>query len=339
MKSTINVGIVGATGLVGELFLKLMREREFPVGELRLFASERSNGTTITFAGRAITVEVPARGRFRGLDLVFFSSGDDVSREWAPVAVSEGAVAVDNSGAFRMDPAVALVVPEVNSTTLPPAGQPALIANPNCSTIQLVMTLAPLVRDFNVESVHVASYQAVSGAGTLGQTELRDQLKAWVGDQPEPAPSIFPVAIANNCVPQIGGFDDRGFCTEEAKIMRETKKILDRADLRVSAFTVRVPVWNVHSEAAWVRFDREVSRDEVLASLGTQSGLRVDAGPAYATARDRDGSDPVAVGRVHRDQDDPRTWLMWIVADNLRKGAALNGIQIAEKIFGLRAAP
>jgi aspartate-semialdehyde dehydrogenase len=330
----INVGIVGATGLVGEVFLKLMAERKFPVGELRLFASERSKGTEIEYAGRRVTVEVPARGRFKGLDLVFFSSGDDISKEWAPVARDEGAVAVDNSGAFRMDPDIALVVPEVNADALPARGTPAIIANPNCSTIQLVLALAPLVRDFNVESVHVATYQAVSGAGTVGQDELRDQLRAWVGDQPAPAPSAFPVPIANNCVPQIGGFDTAGFCTEESKIRRETKKILGRDELRVSAFTVRVPAWNVHSEAVWVRFDEIRSREEILRSLRGQPGLHVDEGPGYPTARACDGTDPVAIGRVHRDLDDPRTFLMWIVADNLRKGAALNGIQIAERIFG-----
>ena len=331
--ATINVGIVGATGVVGETFRRLMTERKFPVGELRLFASERSKGSRVDFDGRAIEVEVPARGRFRGLDLVFFSSGDDVSKEWAPVAVEEGAVAVDNSGAFRMDQGVALVVPEVNASALPKRGVPALIANPNCSTIQLVLALAPLVRDFAVESVHVATYQAVSGAGAAGQDELRAQVAAWAADRPAPAPEVFPVPIANNCVPQIGGFDATGFCTEEVKIRRETKKILARPDLRVSAFTVRVPAWNVHSEAVWVRFDRELTREQILRSLGAQPGLKIDAGPNYPTALTVDGTDPVAIGRVHQDIDDPRTWLMWIVGDNLRKGAALNGIQIAERLF------
>ena len=333
MSPALNVGIVGATGVVGELFLNLLVERKFPVADLRLFASERSVGATRTFGGREIPIEVPAPGRFRGLDLVFFSSGDDVSREWAPVAVAEGAFAIDNSGAFRMDPGTPLVVPEVNAHALPAQNRPAVIANPNCSTIQLVLALAPLVRDFGVASVHVATYQAVSGAGKAGQDELRAQLGAWVNDTAPLAPQTFPVAIANNCVPQIGGFDDDGFCTEEAKIRRETRKILGRADLPVSAFTVRVPAWNVHSEAAWVRFDREVSRAEVIASLRSQPGVRVDEGPGYPTALGCDGEDAIAVGRVHRDLDDPRTYLMWIVGDNLRKGAALNGMQIAESIF------
>ena len=339
MSRTLNVGIVGATGLVGELFLNLMAERNFPVGELRLFASERSQGTTRSFRGRDYVVDVPARGKFRGLDLVFFSSGDDISKEWAPIAVEEGAVAVDNSAAFRQDPEIPLVVPEVNGHRLPKPGVPALIANPNCSTIQLVVVLAPLVRDFGVESVHVATYQAVSGAGKIGQDELRDQLNAFVNAQPAPSPRAFPVAIANNCVPQIGSFDERGFCSEEAKIMRETKKILERGDVRVSAFTVRVPAWNAHSEAAWVRLSRDASPGEVSASLRSQTGLRLQDGPEYPTAATCDGTDPVVVGRLHRDLDDPRTWIMWIVADNLRKGAALNGMQIAERIFDITPAP
>jgi aspartate-semialdehyde dehydrogenase len=339
----LDVGVVGATGLVGEVFLQLLEERRFPVGRLKLFASDRSKGTTRSFRGREVAVETLDADAFKGLDLVFFSSGDDVSREWAPVAVKAGAVAIDNSAAFRLDPSTPLVVPEVNADRLPKAGTPALIANPNCSTIQLVVALKPLLKDFGLESVHVATYQAVSGAGRPGQEELQAQLNAWAGGRKTPPPQTFPHPIALNCIPQIGSFQDTGFCTEEIKIMRESKKILGETDVRISAFTVRVPVWNAHSEVAWVRLKKSgVRREQLLASLRAQAGLVVreeEEGSGFPTAADHSASDPVAVGRVHQDLDDPQTWLMWIVADNLRKGAALNGIQIAERIFDISPTP
>ncbi len=339
----LNIGIVGATGMVGEVFLELLTERNFPVDKLKLFASDRSKGQTRDFkpgAGepvRKITIDVLERGCFEGLDLVFFSSGDDISKEWAPLAVQEGAYAVDNSAAFRMDDSIALVVPEVNGHLLK-KDKPVIVANPNCSTIQLVVALKPLLTDFGLDSVHVASYQAVSGAGKAGQEELLAQTKAWAAGEDSPAPQTFPHAIAMNCVPQIGSFNAQGFCSEEVKIMKETKKILGRTDFRVSAFTVRVPAWNAHSEAVWVRLKKEVDHAQVIASLKKQSGLVVEDDPAksvYPTAVAYDGKDPVAVGRIHQDPEDLQTWMMWVVADNLRKGAALNGIQIAERIFDI----
>lgn len=339
----LNIGIVGATGMVGEVFLSLLTERNFPVNKLKLFASDRSKGQTRDFKPgdggptQKISLDVLERGCFEGLDLVFFSSGDDISKEWAPLAVAEGAYAVDNSAAFRMDSKTDLVVPEVNGHVLK-KGKPAIIANPNCSTIQLVVALRPLLTDFGLESVHVASYQAVSGAGKVGQEELMAQTKAWANNQNPPAPQTFPHTIAMNCVPQIGSFDAQGFCSEEVKIMKETKKILGREDFRVSAFTVRVPAWNAHSEAVWVRLKQTVMREQVLASLKKQSGLVVEDDPAksvYPTATAYNGKDAVGVGRIHQDPEDPQTWMMWVVADNLRKGAALNGIQIAERIFDI----
>lgn len=330
----LNVGIVGATGMVGEVFQELLLERNFPVGELRLFASAASVGLTREFKGKKIPVQVLADGCFKGLDLVFFSSGDDISKDWAPKAVREGAYAVDNSAAFRMDRETDLVVPEVNGHLLK-KGKPAVIANPNCSTIQLVVAMKPLLQDFGLESIQVASYQAVSGAGRDGQQELMTQTKALAEGAGLPAPKTFPHPIAMNAVPQIGSFNDQGFSSEEVKIMKETKKILGREDFRVSAFTVRIPAWNAHSEAVWVRLKKNVTRDQVIASLKSQHGLVVEDGAKYPTAVEYDGKDPVAVGRIHQDPEDPQTWLMWVVADNLRKGAALNGIQIAERIFDL----
>ncbi len=336
MNRKLNVGVVGATGLVGELFLNLLEERKFPLGELRLFASDRSKGQTRTCMGRSFTVETPAAERFSGLDVVFFSSGDDVSREWGPIAVKAGCVVIDNSAAFRMDPDKILAVPEVNGHLLPKKKEPILIANPNCSTIQLVCALKPLHDDFGLESVHVATYQAVSGAGKAAQEELREQMTAWAQNKSEPNPQAFPHPIHMNCIPQIGSFSADGFCSEEIKIIRETKKILGNNTLRVSAFTTRVPVWNTHSEAVWVRLKRPVEKAELIASLRRQHGLIVED-EDYPTPRCYDGRDPVAVGRIHRDLDDPQTWIFWVVGDNLRKGAALNGIQIAERIFDIPA--
>lgn len=336
--NSVNVGIVGATGMVGEVFLQLLEERNFPVGNLKLFASASSKGKTLKFKGKDYTIDVPSEAGFKGLDLVFFSSGDDISKEWAPVAVKAGAVAVDNSAAWRMDDSKLLVVPEVNGGLLPKKGTPALIANPNCSTIQLVVALNPLRKDFGLESVHVATYQAVSGAGRDGQTELAAQTKAWVEGGNPPDPKTFPHPILNNAIPQIGSFQANGFCSEEIKIMRESKKIMNDNSFRISAFTVRIPAWNSHSEAVWVRLKKEVSREEILKSLSKQEGLVIEDEPGksvFPLASKWSEKNPVAVGRIHQDLEDPRTWMLWIVSDNLRKGAALNGIQIAERIFDL----
>jgi len=341
MNRSLNVGIVGATGVVGEVFLQLLQERHFPVGKLKLFASDRSAGQTRKFKHEDIKVETLSEGCFKTLDLVFFSSGDDISKEWAPRAEKEGAVAVDNSAAFRMAADRLLVVPEVNGHLLP-KNQPTIIANPNCSTIQLVVALKPLLRDFGLESVHVATYQAVSGAGRAGQEELGLQLKTWAAGESPSSPQTFPHPIAMNVIPQIGSFQDNGFCTEELKIMRETKKILGDSSFRVSAFTARVPAWNAHSEAVWVRLKTRVTRDQVLQSLHKQEGLVVEDNPKdsiYPLALSWSEKDPVAIGRIHQDLEDPQTWLFWVVSDNLRKGAALNGIQIAERIFDLIPTP
>lgn len=337
---SINVGVVGATGMVGEVFLELLEERNFPVGQLRLFASDRSQGQALQFCGKSIELEVLQPGCFEGLHLVFFSSGDDISKEWAPQAVASGAFAVDNSAAFRLQTEVPLIVPEVNGHLLPPSNQPQLIANPNCSTIQLVVALQPLAKSFGLKSVHVATYQSVSGAGKAARDELLEQLKGFLnGDEQLPMQN-FPHPIAFNCLPHIGSFNETGFCSEEVKIIKETKKILDQKDLRVSAFTVRIPAMNAHSEAAWVQLAKPCTRAEVLQSLGHSSGIQIMdnlAQPShYPHALMASGTNPVYIGRIHQDLDNPDTWIMWIVSDNLRKGAALNGIQIAERIFDIQ---
>lgn len=348
----INVGVVGATGVVGETFLNLLEEREFPVGELRLFASEASAGQKRTYNDQDIAIRTLSEGAFDGLHLVFFSSGDEISREWAPKAVAAGAFAVDNSGAFRMNAEIKLVVPEVNGDLLPkvaPDGRDTaraeIIANPNCSTIQLVVALAPLQKAFGLTAVRVASYQSVSGAGRAGLEELFEHTKLALEGEVMEASNVFPKSIAFDCVPQIGSIGEDGYCSEETKIMDETRKILRAATLSVSAFTVRVPTLNSHAEAVWATLERNAaSVADVEAAIDSGEGVEVMRGdrapssgrPGYPTQAMASGCDPVYVGRVHRDRANANTWHLWIVADNLRKGAALNGIQIAERIFDLK---
>lgn len=326
----LKVGVVGATGMVGKSFMETLEQRKFPISELRPFASEASLGKPVSLQGKTWACQILKSGCFAGLDLVFFSSGDDISKEWAPQAVAAGAYAVDNSNAFRMDQGVLLIVPEVNGDLLREASDPQVIANPNCTTMQLVVALKPLQDQFGIEAVRVASYQAVSGAGQPGFDELMDQVKGFEKD-PNPVPKTFGHPILFNCIPEIGSFNDQGYTSEEFKVMNETKKILRAPEMKVSAFTVRVPVLNAHAEAVWVTLKKEQSRDQVIQALQSGQGLMVDADPRkYPTQRQVSGQDPVYVGRIHQDLTDPKTWMMWIVSDNIRKGAALNGVQIAE---------
>lgn len=336
----MNVGVVGATGMVGEVFMDILGKRNFPVNILRPFASEKSEGLKVKACGRDWPVESLKPGCFTGLDLVFFSSGDEISKEWAPRAVQSGAFAIDNSAAFRMNPDYPLVVPEVNASVLPNRKNPTIIANPNCSTIQLVVALQAL-RKFGLKEVRVATYQSVSGAGKLGPEELLLQTKEHLEHGAiQTPPKTFAHNIAFNCLPHIGSFNDDGYCSEEIKIINETKKILNLPQLRVSAFTVRVPSLNSHSEAAWVTLAHKISKDEICSALKNGAGIKFvphNSPQDYPTAQTASGQNPVFVGRVHQDLSDPHTWLMWIVADNILKGAALNGIQIAEQIFDITA--
>lgn len=335
-KNNLKIGVVGATGMVGQAFMNILEERQFPVAELRPFASENSLGKKISLQGKQWPIQVLKSGCFDGLDLVFFSSGDDISKEWAPLAVKAGAFAIDNSAAFRMDSNTHLIVPEVNGELVPVGAKPQIIANPNCSTIQLVVTLKPLVDAFGVDEVRVSSYQAVSGGGQAAADELIAQTEDH--KNPSPKAQIFPHPILFNCIPQIGSFDDQGYCSEEVKIMKETRKILGQPKMKVSAFTVRIPALNAHSESVWVTLKKDVTREQLISALEGFDGLIVQDQPQksiYPTAREVSGKDPVYVGRIHRDPEDSRLWLMWIVSDNIRKGAALNGIQIAERIFDI----
>lgn len=330
MKS-LKLGIVGATGMVGETFLELLEERKTPISELRLFASEQSLGKKIPWRGQEISLAVLAPGCFKGLDVVFFSSGDNISKEWAPQAVKDGAYAIDNSAAFRMDGNTALVVPEINLSHIKNK-QAQVIANPNCSTIQLVMALAPL-KKFGLESVHVASYQSVSGAGKEAMMDLSQQTTEFLDKGKASPGKNFIKPIAFDCQPAIGGLDDDGFCSEENKIVAETKKILDLPNLKVSAFTVRVPTYISHCEAVWVTVKEKCSKDDIVKALKTPGVVvddTLDGFPSVHTVR---GKDDTYVSKIRQSRDFPNTWMMWIVADNIRRGAASNGLFIAEKLF------
>jgi aspartate-semialdehyde dehydrogenase len=325
------LAILGATGAVGSTLLRVLEERSFPLDELRLLASARSAGEQRHYAGRDLTVQAVGSGSFDGIDIAIFSAGATRSREWAPEAVAAGAVVVDNSSAFRMDEGVPLVVADVNSHAA--RGHAGVIANPNCSTMQLVPVLAALHRRSPLEHITVATYQAVSGTGQRAVDALREEAAAVLAGE-QPAAGIYPHRIAFNALPFAGAWSgDDGYTDEELKLVAESRKILELPGLRVSATCVRVPVLNSHSEAVWVRTREPIAPDEARALLDAEDGITVVDDPAtdaYPMAIDADGQDGVLVGRIRRDLGDPNALALWIVADNLRKGAATNAVQIAE---------
>jgi aspartate-semialdehyde dehydrogenase len=324
------MAILGATGMVGSTLLRVLDEREFPLDELRLLASERSAGTSRPFAGREITVQAVGPKSFDGIDIAIFSAGATRSREWAPQAIAAGAVVVDNSSAFRMDEGVPLVVADVNPHAA--RGHAGLIANPNCSTMQLVPVLAALHRRSPLEHVTVATYQSVSGTGQKAVEALRNQSAAvLVGE--EPSVQVYPHRIAFNVLRAGSPSGDDDYTDEELKLVNESRKILELPDLRVSVTCMRVPVLNSHSEAVWVRTREPIGPDEARALLAAEPGITVIDEPAadlYPMAIDADGQDGVLVGRIRRDLGDPNALALWVVADNLRKGAATNAVEIAQ---------
>lgn len=326
----MKVGIVGASGVVGRTFLQLIQERNFPVSHLKLFASSRNVGKSLSFRSEQLLLEPLSESGFHGMDLVFFSAGESISYEWALKAVEAGAVVIDNSAAFRMQAEVPLVVPEINASLLP-KNQAGIIANPNCSTIQLALALHPLQQAFGLESVCVASYQSISGAGYHALEQFKEDSIQLLKEEPV-SESISKNSSAFNCIPQIGFLNDSGFSTEELKIMQETRKILNLPDLDISATAVRTPTFNGHCEAVWVVLKKSPEIQEVLTVLVKQKGLQVVRENTLPSQRFVDGWDDVYIGRLRR-INNSRTWMMWIAADNLRKGAALNGLQIAEYIF------
>jgi len=333
----INIAVVGATGIVGQEFIKILQERNFQVGNLKLFASDKSAGEEIKFKDKKIKVEVLKPGCFKNIRCAFFSAGNPISKEWGPRAVLEGAFVIDNSSAFRMDKNTSLIVPEVNGNLIPKnLLKPELIANPNCSTIQLVVALKPLHNSFGLKNVTVATYQSVSGAGREGIDELRTQTKAFLQNEKETAPNTFSHPIAFNNIPQIDKFDDSGFTLEELKVMNETKKIMNLSQLDISVTAVRTPTLNSHSEAVWIEIEKVVDRKEIINCLKNAPGITIQDDPKnqiYPLNRNASGKDDVFVGRIRRDITNPRRWLFWVVSDNVRKGAALNGIQIAQRLF------
>lgn len=330
MKS-LRLGIVGATGMVGETFLELLEERKTPITELRLFASEQSLGKKVPWRGQEIPLAVLTPGCFKGLDVVFFSSGDNISKEWAPQAAKDGAYAIDNSAAFRMDAGTALVVPEINMAHIKNKSA-QVIANPNCSTIQLVMALQPL-KKFGLESVHVASYQSVSGAGKEAMMDLTMQTEQHIETGKALPGKNFIKPIAFDCQPAIGGIDADGFSSEENKIVAETKKILDLPQLKVSAFTVRVPTYISHCEAVWVTLKESCTREQFVSALKVPGVVVDDSLDGFPSVHTVKGKDDTYVSKIRQSRDFPNTWMMWVVADNIRRGAASNGLFIAEKLF------
>ncbi|WNQ13784.1 aspartate-semialdehyde dehydrogenase [Paenibacillus aurantius] len=334
-----HIAVVGSSGAVGRQILRLLEERNFPVGDLKLLASKRSAGTKVPFKGREITVEEAGPGSFEGVDIAFFSAGGDVSRELVPHAVESGAVCIDNTNAFRMDPEVPLIVPEVNLDRL--NEHKGIIANPNCSTIQMVAALKPLYDRFGISRIIVSTYQAVSGAGSRAVDELVRQSRRFL-DGEEDKPELLPVAslpvkhrIAFNAIPQIDKFHDNGFTNEEMKMIQETKKILGEEGLDVTATCVRIPVLYGHSESVYVELKEEYDLEEVKSLLASAPGIVLQDNPAeqqYPLASNAAGRLETYVGRVRRDLSNPKALNLWIVSDNLLKGAAWNAVQIGEYI-------
>ena len=325
-----HVAIAGATGAVGTEFLKLLEARDFPMKSLRLLASSRSAGSKLKFRGENLEVEELTPKSFKGIDIAFFSAGGSRSKELAPHAVDSGAVVIDNSSAFRMDEKVPLVVPEINPKQA--FEHQGLIANPNCSTIQMVVALNPIHRAANIQRVVVSTYQAVSGAGASAMEELKQQLRAWANDEPMKQ-EVFPTQIAFNLFPHIDVFQDNGYTKEEMKMVHETRKIMNAPNMQISATCVRVPVLRAHSEAVWVETEKPLSESEARELFEKEPGIVVQderESGGYPTPWHITETQETYVGRIRKDISHPNGLTFWVVADQLYKGAALNAIQIAE---------
>jgi aspartate-semialdehyde dehydrogenase len=331
--SSPRVAVVGATGAVGPVVLEVLAERGFPASEVVAFASARSAGTRVPFAGRELEVRELHDDSFEGFDLALFSAGGSTSKRYAPEAVARGCVVVDKSSAFRMDPGVPLVVPEVNPEALD--AHQGIVSNPNCSTIQLVAALKPLHDAAGLAHVTVATYQAVSGTGANAVRELHDQSRALLAGEPA-APSVYPHQIAFNVLPQCDAFEGDS-TTEETKLVNETHKILGDSGIAISSTCVRVPVWRGHSEAVWVETHEPLGAERARALLRDAPGVHVVDDPAagaYPLPSAAAGTDDVLVGRIRDDVSRRNGISLFVVADNLRKGAATNGVQIAELLVG-----
>jgi aspartate-semialdehyde dehydrogenase len=325
-----HIAVVGATGAVGNEMIRILEERNFPVRTLKLLASSKSAGKQLEFKGEEIAVEELKEDSFKGVEIGLFSPGATVSKRFAPIAAKAGTVVVDNSSAFRMDPEVPLVVPEVNPHAA--LRHKGIIANPNCSTIQMVVALKPIHDRAKIKRIVVSTYQSVSGTGKKGMDELWDQVKALLNFK-EIVTKVYPHQIAFNCLPHIDEFNDEGYTKEEMKMVNETRKIMEDDSIRVTATTVRVPVFHCHSESINIETEKKLTVQEVRDILAKAPGVIVQDDvkqKGYPLAIDAAGKDEVFVGRIREDKTIANGLNLWVVSDNLRKGAALNAVQIAE---------
>ena len=331
-KNKINVAIAGATGAVGNQMIKCLEMTELPVNSLKLLASFRSVGRTLKFKGELIAVEELNKDSFKGSDIALFSAGGSTSEKYAPYAAQDGCVVIDNSSAWRMDPDVPLVVPEVNPHAIAQFNKKGIIANPNCSTIQMVVPLHPIHKKWGIHRIVVSTYQAVSGTGKKAIDELFDQTRAMINFL-DCENKIYPHRIAFNCLPHIDSFLENGYTKEEMKMVNETRKILEDDSIGVTATTVRVPVFYGHSESVNVETREPVSVEALTSLLADSPGVKVVDDPqqnVYPLAIEAAGQDLTLVGRIRKDESIPNGINMWIVADNIRKGAATNAVQIAQ---------
>lgn len=333
-KAAYHVAVVGATGAVGTEILQVLEDRKFPVDHMLPLASSRSAGDEISFKGEDVRVKLLTKDSFADVDIALFSAGTEISKEYGPIAAKAGAVVVDNSAAWRMDKDVPLVVPEVNPHDL--VEHQGIIANPNCSTIQMVVALKPLHDAVRIQRVIVTTFQSVSGTGKEAMDELADQCKQLLSFG-EVKSTVYPHRIAFNCLPHIDDFLPSGYTKEEIKMVNETKKIMGDESIRITATTVRVPVFVGHSESINIETERKLSANEARAILSTAPGIQLYDDPSHALYPmpiDVAGSDAVFVGRIREDDSTAQGLNLWVVADNLRKGAALNAVQIAEHLIG-----
>ena len=332
MKKKYNVAVVGATGAVGNEMIRILEERNFPVNRIKLLASDRSAGSTLSFKKKAVKVEVLTEDSFEDIDVGLFSAGGSVSKKFAPIAAKAGCIVIDNTSAFRMEPDIPLVVPEVNPHAIAQYKNRNIIANPNCSTIQMVVVLKPLHDEYVIKRVVVSTYQAVSGTGKLAIDELMNQTKSLFNFQKIEC-NVYPHQIAFNCLPHIDVFLDNGYTKEEIKMIDETKKIMEDDSIKVTATTVRVPVFSCHSESINIETKKEIAPEKARDILAGSPGVVVIDDPGkerYPLAVTATGKNETFVGRIRKDESVKNGLNMWVVADNLRKGAALNAVQIAE---------
>jgi len=332
VKKKFNVAIAGATGAVGNQMISCLEERKFPIKHIKLLASSRSVGLKVDYRGNSVAVEELTDSSFKGVDIALFSAGGGTSEKFAPLAAKHGCVVIDNSSAWRMDPEVPLVVPEVNPHAIKQYTNKGIIANPNCSTIQMVVPLYPLHKKYDIKRIVVSTYQAVSGTGKAAIDELNRQILAIINFK-DYENKVYPHTIAFNCLPHIDVFLENGYTKEEMKMVYETRKILEDDAIRITATTVRVPVFYGHSESINIETKENISAQDVKSILEETPGVKVVDDPKnniYPLAIDAAGQDFTLVGRIRDDESIPNGINMWVVADNIRKGAATNAVQIAE---------